>query len=184
VGCSCDNVPNSMPSLEANNLSADREIYSHLWKSKLHYRVHMSLPLVPTLNYFNPVHSLTYYFFKIYFNSHPHSSLNLRGGVFSVCFPTKIMYAFLTSSMRVTCFRQYHPPWFGYLGEENKSLSSLLSFSPASCYNLPLTFEYSLQHPLRRHPQCMFFLSVRDQVSRPFRASNFTPQHIHLCVLR
>jgi hypothetical protein len=110
VGCSCNNLSNYMSSSEANNLSADREICSHLWRLKLHFRIHMSPPMVPTLNYFNPHSSLTYNFLKIYFNSHTHSNLNLRGRVLSVCFPTKIMYAFLTSSMRATCFRPYHPP--------------------------------------------------------------------------
>jgi hypothetical protein len=171
VAYSCNNISNSVPTLEANNLSADREIYSHLWKSKLHFRVHMSLSLVPTLNYFNPARSFTYYFLKIYYNSHPHSNLNLRD-IFSVCFPTKMMYAFLTPSMRATCFRQYHPPWFGYLGE-NKSLSSSPPFSPASCYNLPLTFEYSLLQPLVKHPQCMFFLLCSRPRITPVQSKQF-----------
>jgi hypothetical protein len=72
VCCSCNNVSNSTPSLEVSNLSAYRKICSHLWKSKLHVRVHTILQLIPTLNYFNPARSLAYCLFKIYILTAPH----------------------------------------------------------------------------------------------------------------
>jgi hypothetical protein len=41
-------------------------------KSKVHYRVHKSPPLVPILIHMNPIHTLTLYLFKISLIIYPH----------------------------------------------------------------------------------------------------------------
>jgi len=90
-------------SSEANSHSDTQEILRLLWNSKVHYRVHKHLPLVPILNQMNSVHSFSTYFPPIHSNiilpSTPCSckcSLSFR-------FSNKILYAFLMSPMRSIC---------------------------------------------------------------------------------
>jgi hypothetical protein len=53
---------------EANSHSSSQEIPYCLWKSKGHYRVHNSPPLVPIPSQINPVHTFPSYFPKIHVN--------------------------------------------------------------------------------------------------------------------
>jgi len=72
-----------------------------LWYPKVRYRIHNSSPLVPILRQMHSVHNFQTYFPKI------HSNVILpstpRPGFFPSGFLTKIMYAFLISSMPATC---------------------------------------------------------------------------------
>jgi len=57
---------------ENEGSSASQEIPRILWNTNVHYRVHNSLPLIPTLCQTNPVHSIQRYIFyyhsiKLYF---------------------------------------------------------------------------------------------------------------------
>jgi hypothetical protein len=56
------------PSREAASCAATQELPSILWNPKVHYRVHMSPPLVHILSHVNPVHINLSYLSKIYFN--------------------------------------------------------------------------------------------------------------------
>jgi len=70
-----NNTMEQRPSIEANSRSANQEITLFQWNTKVHYRAHNSLPLVPILN---PVHTYPPYFPKIHyiimFPSTPRSS--------------------------------------------------------------------------------------------------------------
>jgi hypothetical protein len=56
------------PSREAANCAATQELPSVLWNPKVHYRVHKSPPLVPTLSQIDPMPTIPSYLSKIHFN--------------------------------------------------------------------------------------------------------------------
>jgi hypothetical protein len=63
------------PSWGAANCAATQEFPKTVWNPKVHYRVHKSPLLVPTLNQINPVHTVLSYFSKIHFDIiHPPTS--------------------------------------------------------------------------------------------------------------
>ena len=58
-------------------------------------------------------------------------------------------------------YSRFYPP--KNLGDQYRSLSSSLLFSPRSSYLIPLRHKYSPQHPILKHPQPTF----RPQFERP-----------------
>jgi hypothetical protein len=99
------NSMETRPSWEAASRSATRKFPKILWNPKVHYCVHKSHSLVPTLSQINPVHTTPSYLSKIHFNINPPSvRLVLSSGLFPSGFPTRILYAFLLLPMRSTCF--------------------------------------------------------------------------------
>jgi hypothetical protein len=89
------------PSLEANGYSDDQEIPRLFSNPKVHYCVHNSLPQVHILTQMNPFYTSN----PISLRSVPivssHLPLGLPSSLFPSGFPTKILYAFLISPMRV-----------------------------------------------------------------------------------
>jgi hypothetical protein len=57
------------PSWGAANCAATQYIPSILWNRNVHYRVHKSPPLVPTLSHINQIHTIPSYLSKFNFNS-------------------------------------------------------------------------------------------------------------------
>jgi hypothetical protein len=57
-----------IPSWEANRFSASQEISHILQNLKVHYRIHMCLPLVPILSQLDPAHAPASLFVKIHLN--------------------------------------------------------------------------------------------------------------------
>jgi hypothetical protein len=87
------------PSWEAASCAAAQELPNILWKPKVHYRVHQSLPLVPILSHINPGYTTLSYLAKIHFNIiHPPTSCGLLPSGFS----TSIQYSFLFSPVCAT----------------------------------------------------------------------------------
>lgn len=58
-----------------------------MWKPKVHYRFHNSLPSVPIPSHINPVHAITSSFWKIYFNITFHLASSRFKKSFSYRFP-------------------------------------------------------------------------------------------------
>jgi hypothetical protein len=88
------------PSGGAANYAATQEFPSILWNTKVHYRVHKSPPLVPTLSQIDLLHTIPSYLILILFT---HLRLCLPSGFFPSGTFTNILYAFLFSPIRATC---------------------------------------------------------------------------------
>jgi len=95
------------PSREANSHSDSQEIPYLLRKSEVHFRVHKTPLLVPILSQMKPVHNFTPNFSKTYSNIILTPCLPIC--LVPSCFPIKILYAFLVSSMRATCLAYLIP---------------------------------------------------------------------------
>jgi hypothetical protein len=92
------------PSLGQLNL-----LFFFFWKPKVHYRVHNSLLLVPTLSQMTQqLPNLLFLRSILILTSQLH--LGLPSGLFHSLFPAKIAYAFLISPIRATCLRPSHSP--------------------------------------------------------------------------
>jgi len=88
-------------SSEANSRSCSQEISLLLLNSKVHYRVHKTLPLVLLLSQMHPVLTSPPRFLKICSNIML-CMLRSSEGCRLIRFSTKILYIFLVSSMHAT----------------------------------------------------------------------------------
>jgi hypothetical protein len=86
---------------EANSHSAIQEISLLLWHAKVHCRVHMNSPVVPTMNQVHLVHTFPRYIPKV----HPsivHLLLGLPSAFFPSGFPTNIVNEYLILPIHAT----------------------------------------------------------------------------------
>jgi hypothetical protein len=88
------------PSGEAASCRDTQEIPNILWNPKVRYRVHKSPPLVPILSQINTVHTAPSYLRPTLILS-TYLCLGLPIGLFPSGFPTKILYTFLLSPIRI-----------------------------------------------------------------------------------
>jgi hypothetical protein len=79
------------PSCDATSCASTQEFPNILWNPKVHYRVHGSPPLVPTLSQINPVHTTPSHLRSILILS-SHLRLGLPSGLFLSGFPNKILF--------------------------------------------------------------------------------------------
>jgi hypothetical protein len=94
---------NQSSSWQTNSHSASQEISCFYGPKKVHYRLHISPPLVPILSQMRLVHIFPSCFPKIHSGITSHLRPRLPSGLFPSWFPTKILYALLISPMRTTC---------------------------------------------------------------------------------
>jgi len=112
-------------SLEANSHPAS-QIPSLLCNLKFHYRVHKSPPLVPILSQMHPITTFPPYVPKIHLFIIL-LQIGLPIGAFLSDFPTKILYAFLISEIRVT-----YPAHLSLLEVCSTFITISISISPLS----------------------------------------------------
>jgi hypothetical protein len=71
--------------------------------------------------------------------------------------------------------RPYHPPCYDHpiniLWSVQGMKLLIMQSSPLFRHFLPLTFRYSPQHPVFKHPKSVSFRSVGDQVSHPYKTT-------------
>ena len=137
------------PSWEANSYSASHNILCIFWNSKVHYRVHNSLPLVSNFSQINPVNALPKHMRDTLIISY-YLDLGLPSGLHPSGFPTKNLGIFLLPH---TCHMQSpsYPHWFYqpnciWWGVQTIKLT-ITQFSPVTCYCHPRSTTYLLQHP-------------------------------------
>ena len=153
------------PSSEANWFAASQEIPRISRNPKVHYRTHKLPPTVSILGQPNPVHIPTSHRSILILSTH--LRLGLPNGLFPSGFPTKTLYAPLSSPIRATC--PTHLILLDFitrtiLGEEYKSFnSSLCNLFHFPRYIVPPRSKYSPQHHVLKHPQLPFL----PQFQRP-----------------
>ena len=166
------------PTWAGNRFADSQEIPSILWKPKVHYRIH-KCPPVPILSKLDPVQTPTSHFLKVHLYiilpSTPESSK------WSVSFRFPHRNPAYYPPVHNTCYmprpshssRFYHPNNTRWRVQIIKLLT--VSFSPLSCYLVPLRPKYSPQHPILKNPQPTFLPQ--------YEGTSFTPIQNCFCIM-
>jgi hypothetical protein len=99
----CPNYRGAVSFLRNRTSLTLHEILRLVWKQKVFYRSHNSRPLIFINSRFNLDHISTHCFFKIHISMSSKPLLELQNCIFSLGFPTKILYAFIIYRMRAAC---------------------------------------------------------------------------------
>jgi hypothetical protein len=129
------------PSWEVVSCASTQEFPNILWNPKVHYRVHISAPLVPILSQVNAVHTTQSHLISIWILS-THLCLGFPSGVFSYGFPTNILYVLLLQALLISfsltwSLQLYLAMSASYEAPHYAVFSNLLSFYLYSSVHIP-----------------------------------------------
>jgi hypothetical protein len=164
--CIITNSIEQSPSWEAISRSACQEIPRLSSNPKVHYLIHNSLSLVPIQNQMHPVHTFPPYF------------PNIRSNIIFSPTPTFSERSLLFRSHACYMNQPSHPPSFDHCNKiwwsvQVKELLIMQS-SPVSCHFLTLRSKYSPQYLISNIINLFSSLSVRNQVSHPYKTTGKT----------
>jgi hypothetical protein len=158
------------PPWEVASCAAHQELTNILWNQKVHCRVQKSPPLVPVLSQINPVRTIPSSLRSIFILSF-HIHLGLPSGLLPPGFPTKTLYAFLSSPIHSKCPVNLVLVDLIILivtGDEYKLRSS----SACSFLQPPVTLSLFGPNILLSTLSLCSSLNVRDQVSHPYKTED------------
>jgi len=119
------------------NSSSIQEFFRILWNSRVHNRLHRSLPLAPILSQMNPVHALPCYFLRSILIVSSLMFVDLTCGSF-IDFPARTQYVLLSHAWHMPC-PSYSPPVHHFNGNERGVYTIMflvMQFSPTTCYSI------------------------------------------------
>jgi hypothetical protein len=145
--------------LRSRQLRITQELTKISWNSKVHYPVHKSPPLVPTLSQISPGHTIPSYLSNIRLNI-----IHLPTSWFSQwslsCWFSHQYTIYIPSYPR-ECYMPWpsHPPLrdhSNYTWRRVQVMKLIMQFSPAYRHFVSLWSKYSPQLPVLEHPQSVF----------------------------
>jgi hypothetical protein len=93
----------------SSSTSIPKDINHLLGTTEIRYSLYKITPLNSVLSHTNPIHILIHNFFNVYLLLYFHVRTNISISVFSSYIPTKIVFPFITKTMRI--IMSSHLPW-------------------------------------------------------------------------